>query len=181
MTDEELIKVSKNSAISYSIIFARYYNIVSAKANKFKNCKDEFDDLMQEGFIGLFRAYETYNEAYEVKFSTYANVCITNSMTAAASKNSFGCKSDCSYSEKLTESSISKTPENIILEKEKIEELSYRIRELLSEKELRVFRLFFEGCTYAQISNKLNFPQKVVDNALQRVRRKLKSVWNANN
>ena len=181
MSDENLIKAYKNSADSYSIIFARYYNLVYKKSKQLRHFDFEIDDLMQEGFIGLFRAYETYNELYEVKFSAYANVCITNSITTAISKCSYGIGTEQIDIDDVSSKFNENTPESIVLEKEELQETYYKINKLLSEKEWMIFRLFLTGCTYEQISHKLNFPQKVVDNALQRVRRKLKSVWSADN
>ena len=177
MTDENLIRLNKNSVATYSIIFARYYDLVCIKSKMLRHSDFEVDDLMQEGFLGLFRACETFNEEYEVKFSTYANVCITNSITTAISKSSHCKQMGCIDIDDVSNDVNKNTPESIVLEKEKMQELYYRITNLLSDKEWMIFRLFLTGCSYEQISRKLNLPQKVIDNALQRVRRKLKSVW----
>lgn len=181
MSDENLIKANKNPVASYSIIFARYYNLVYKKSKMLRHSGFEVDDLMQEGFLGLFRAYETFNEEHEVKFSAYANVCITNSITTAISKKSSYIRKEYIDIDDLLSDINSNTPESIILEKEKMQELYHIMTKLLSEKEWLIFRLFLTGCTYEQIAQELNLQQKVIDNALQRVRRKLKSIWISDN
>ncbi|MEG0615772.1 MAG: LuxR C-terminal-related transcriptional regulator, partial [Oscillospiraceae bacterium] len=71
------------------------------------------------------------------------------------------------------------TDTDIFIEKEKYQELDDEVSSHLSEREWQIFRLFLRGSTYDQMARQLNVSRKTVDNALQRVRRKLKSVWRA--
>lgn len=177
ISDENLIKQFKDYEKSYTIICSRYARLIAKKVNGMCNHQADRDDLLQEGYIGLLKAFETYDGTKSVKFSSYADVCITNQITTAKTKNKQSQATEFFDFENSNESINSSTPESIILEKEKVEEILKEISEILSEKEWLIFRLFLTGCTYSQISVQLSVPQKVVDNALQRVRRKLKSVW----
>ena len=182
-SDEDLVSECKNSEQATTILISRYAKIICKIAQARATSSIEKDDLMQEGLMGLFNAVGTFKSESGTKFSTYANVCISNKMTTALIKNNQDVKI-IDYSIDDTdndETYIFDTPESILLEKEKMQELYDKIISLLSEKEWLIFRLFLTGSTYDQMARQLNIPPKVVDNAIQRVRRKLKSVWRAEN
>ena len=177
LDDEELVVCCKDSKKAASVLISRYAKIVRAKAIFMSNTIVDADDLMQEGLLGLLNAIRTYNNN-DAQFSTYSNVCITNKMTTALIKSNRTDIPIDEFDEKVDQADHS-TPESILLEKEKSKELDFEISSLLSEKEWKIFRLFLRGSTYDQMARQLNISQKTVDNALQRVRRKLKSVWRA--
>ena len=177
LDDEELVVCCKDSKKAASVLISRYAKIVRAKAIFMSNTIVDADDLMQEGLLGLLNAIRTYNNN-DAQFSTYSNVCITNKMTTALIKSNRTDIPIDEFDEKVDQADHS-TPESILLEKEKSKELDFEISSLLSEKEWKIFRLFLRGSTYDQMARQLNISPKTVDNALQRVRRKLKSVWRA--
>lgn len=176
LSDEDLIKYHKDDKSSMAVIFSRYYKTVLMKALARNLPSYETDDLVQEGILGLLGAFETFNDDYGNRFSTYANVCITNKISSAYSKLAEGNLPQYSKVEDIQQDINEITPEDIFLEKEKMRGIYYGIIRLLSDKEWKVFSLFLTGCSYEDISFKLNLPLKVVDNAMQRVRRKLKEV-----
>ncbi len=183
LSDEELVSRYSSNKIATSILISRYAKLICYKAQARKNFNIDSEDLMQEGLMGLLNAIISYDKEQGTKFSTYANVCITNKMITALIKNN---KKEISMqiSSSLVENEIELnlvTPESILIEKEKLQEIFKSISELLSEKEWKIFRLFLTGSTYEQMARQLNLPTKAVDNAMQRVRRKLKSVWRADN
>ena len=143
-----------------------------------KNTGTDADDLMQEGIVGFLNAVRTFNSEQNTKFSSYSNICTANKMKTALIKNS---RNDIPVDEICEDASQSDdtNPENIFIEKEKLNEIEGIMGSFLSKKELEIFRLFLKGSTYNQMARQLNISQKTVDNALQRVRRKLKSVWRA--
>ena len=178
LDDEKLVELCKDSEKAACVLISRYARIVRSKANSMSYGIVDADDLMQEGLLGLLNAIRTYDLNSETKFSTYSNVCITNKMTTALIKSN---RIDIPIEEvdnKVEKTDLS-TPESILLEKEKSKELDYEMSSLLSKKEWQIFRLFLKGSTYDQMARQLNISPKTVDNALQRVRRKLKSVWRA--
>lgn len=178
LEDEELVNRCKDSEKAAYVLISRYAKFVRVKAISMSNSIVEADDLMQEGLLGLLNAIRTYNSSNDTLFSTYSNVCITNKMTTALIKSN---RSDIPVAEvdKKVEELDQSTPESILLEKEKLLELDDEISAILSQKEWHIFRLFLRGSTYNQMARQLNISPKTVDNALQRVRRKLKSVWRA--
>ncbi len=175
LSDEDILLYYKEVDESFAIIFARYSRIVFSKVKLFNPMMSEFDDLVQEGYIGLFKAFESYNVASGNKFATYANVCINNNIISALNRVDFHT-SDEDFEEKDNFRN-SFSPENIVIEKEKIQEVVCKISELLSKKEWTIFRFYLMGYSYQNIALKLDISQKSVNNAMQRIRRKLNSIW----
>ena len=176
LSDEQLALLCKQNEKAFCILLSRYVSAIRIKAFIMsKNTGTDADDLMQEGIVGFLNAVRTFNSEQNTKFSSYSNICTANKMKTALIKNS---RNDIPVDEICEEASQTDdtNPENIFIEKEK---LDFEISSLLSEKEWKIFRLFLRGSTYDQMARQLNISQKTVDNALQRVRRKLKSVWRA--
>ena len=180
LSDEELVEVSGSNETATTILISRYSKLIYYKAHMHDSIGIDVEDIIQEGLIALVNAISTYDKNNGAKFSTYANVCITNRILTVLSKlkNNGSLLFD---SDQLQDDFTQITPESILLEKEKTQELFISISKLLSEKEWKVFRMFLTGSTYDQMARQLNLPLKVVDNAMQRVRRKLKTVWRADN
>ena len=179
LSDEELAVKAKNDRQAAAELLSRYIFSIEARAKNF--AMSFSDDLAQEGFIGLLSAVENYDENRNVKFSTYANVCIRNKMISAFDKQADIVKEE-SW-EAPDEESVhdpDEIPENIVVERERLKEIYDKIISALSEQQWKVFQLFLTGLAYNQIALELNVPQKTVDNAMQRVRRKLKSVLRTN-
>ena len=175
--DEELVVCCKDNKKAASVLISRYAKIIRAKSIFMSNDIVDADDLMQEGLLGLLNAIRTYDNSV-AQFSTYSNICITNKMTTALIKSN-RIDIPIEVVDDKADEADHLTPESILLEKEKSLELDFEISSLLSEKEWKIFRLFLRGSTYEQMARQLNISPKTVDNALQRVRRKLKSVWRA--
>lgn len=173
-SDEILAVKAKNDKKAAAELLSRYFCTIEAKAKRYALSFSE--DMAQEGFIGLLQAVETYDERMGNKFSTYANVCIKNKMFSAfeKQKDAFSGESEELNSEDVK--ARDETPENIVIANERLREIYDKIISALSEQEWRVFQLFLTGLAYNQIALELNVPPKTVDNAMQRVRRKLKSV-----
>lgn len=178
LSDEELIECCADSSDAVSELFHRYIALVRNKSLAMAKNRSDADDLMQEGFLALLKAVRTFRNDGSASFSTYANVCITNKMTTAIIKNN---RTDIpiDLAEEQAEESVSDTPESILIEKENQLDINNRVSLMLSKREWQIFRLFLMGSTYDQMARQLNISPKSVDNALQRVRRKLKLVWRA--
>lgn len=179
LSDEQLALLCKQNEKAFCILLSRYVSAIRKKAFIMsKNTGTDADDLMQEGIVGFLNAVRTFNSEQNTKFSSYSNICTANKMKTALIKNS---RNDIPVDEICEDASQSDdtNPENIFIEKEKLNEIEGIMGSFLSKKELEIFRLFLKGSTYNQMARQLNISQKTVDNALQRVRRKLKSVWRA--
>lgn len=175
LTDEELVVCCRSDEKYIYSLIARYVPLVKSRASCFSGgASSDIDDLMQEGFLGLIGAIRSYNPEKESSFATYANVCVTNKMRSALSKTK---TNDIPAEEDGDGEPDINTPETIFFEKESNTEIEKVMSTHLSEKERTIFRLFLQGSTYEQIAVKLDTNTKTVDNALQRVRKKLKSVW----
>lgn len=179
-TDEELVGIIKSNASpseceEMALLIYRYTRIIRIKAAKFKNNGIEAEDLEQEGFIALIYAVKSYNSE-KGSFSAFANTCIANRMKNAIAKLSDDLPIVEDYDLGMIEDETAVTDELVIL-KDCNEEVYNKLSSTLSEKEFRVFKLYLDGYSYRQISEKLCMPLKSVDNSLLRAKKKLKNLF----
>lgn len=179
--DNELIDVFRRERDTeygrnaVSVLISRYLGLVRKKASVFSGGNAESDDLAQEGLLAFMRAVESFDSDRGAKFSSFADVCVTNGIKNAAAKLSKN--SGESLSENLEETAEDRsTPENIWFEKEAVSDLYKEIAALLSKNEWDIFRLYLGGASYGEIADKLGITPKSVDNAVFRVRKKLRSL-----
>lgn len=139
--------------------------------------RQQQDDLEQEGFFGLLSAIRTYQpERSQAAFSTYAYVCVRNRVLSAVRR--IRRREDREQlPEEPTEETVDsgRDPAVLVQERETKDRLSSLLRRELSELEYRVLRLSLQGFSYGEVGERLSISAKAVDNALQRVRRKLAS------
>ena len=129
---------------------------------------------MQEGLIGLLSALRTFNEEKGAAFSTYANVCVQNAIASAARNAQRKKHAPLNTSVPYTEQESTPGPEELILQSEHYNQTMQSIGTRLSAMEKQVLGLFLDGCSYGAIAKRMQITEKAVDNALQRVRLKLK-------
>lgn len=179
MTDEELAAISSDNSTAVSELVSRYAKLIWIKANIMANSASDAEDLAQEGLLGLLNAISKFDSERRVKFSTFAEVCISNRMRTILDKNRNVPVVETDGSDiSNDEAVLPDTPESIFIEKEHLSQLYNEIISLLSNREWKIFTLFLQGLSYKNIAEKLNISEKSVDNAIQRIRRKLKSRWN---
>ena len=186
LTDESLAeRVSKGNGPAFDELTARYLPLIMAKASACRKVGLESDDLMQEGLLGLLGAAKTYDLAAGASFKTYAGVCIerrlqTACKAAARQKHSplnhFVPLNDVASKDVDIQFTSTKPvdPEAFVINREGLERVKRRIEETLSGLEFKVLSLYLSGRTYEEIADGLCITQKVVDNALQRIRKKLR-------
>lgn len=155
--------------------------LVETIAKKYINSPLELDDLIQEGMIGLLAAINSYNPQKGASFSTYATKCINTSILGALRKlsrlkdipqtNIVPLENEDSFDIKYMLSA-----EDEYLAKESVNNLSTILYEELSSFENEVLRLSISGCSYNEIAKRLDKNPKAIDNAIQRIRKKLKSI-----
>ncbi len=133
----------------------------------------EYDDLVQEGLIGLFSAIERYEQREDVQFSTYAYRCITNGVLMAVRSAGRKKHLPLNSAQTLTDTVPTVSTEQLAINNEQFQILQRRINEELTELEKQVLFAFLDGVDYRCIARQCNINIKAVDNALYRVRRKL--------
>lgn len=184
LDDETLVCLAtQNNNDSVDVIISRYYPIVKSMANFYhsKNSFAEAEELLQEGLIGLLFAIEGYQSDKGASFKTYANTCISRSMIGKIrrDKRLFTASGNAQQMQQEDISNLSVSnrddPEHIYLLREEVSRLNNLINTGLTPFERKTVIFFLSGYSYAQIADKLNCTSKSVDNALQRVRRKLRT------
>ncbi|MGN1415292.1 MAG: sigma-70 family RNA polymerase sigma factor [Oscillospiraceae bacterium] len=151
-------------------LIGRYTPLIRARAAEFACDKVSKDDLESEAYLAAFRAVKSFDAQKCRSFSSYISVCVTNRMISVLRSAD---KHIQPVAEEYLDVTDDHTPETIILERE----LDAEMAELLSEKEYSIFRLYLEGASCGSIAKTLGVSEKSVDNAVQRVRRKLKKLY----
>ncbi|MBR6790511.1 MAG: sigma-70 family RNA polymerase sigma factor [Oscillospiraceae bacterium] len=181
LTDEELVLRSRQQdREAEAVLISRYISLIDRIAYRHCGILD-FDDLVQEGCIGLLDAVASFDPARNASFRTYAQVCIRNRVYKALEKTqsdkarlllesvSLDEISESAFSDELT-------PEQFFLSQERMQNWLGEIDRLLSPMERKIFFAHLGGFDYQTIADTLHISVKSVDNALQRVRRKLKTI-----
>ncbi|MBQ9516917.1 MAG: sigma-70 family RNA polymerase sigma factor [Eubacterium sp.] len=180
-TDIELLEeISNNDTTAINELIVRYRGTVETIAQKYVGSPLEKDDLVQEGMIGLLAAIKSYNSKKGTEFVTYASRCINNSVQTALRK--FSRLKDIPQANIVTldedffEGRTVLSAEDEYLAKESVSTLTEVLYEGLSSFENEVLRLHIVGCSYTEIAEKLGKNPKSIDNAIQRIRKKLDRV-----
>ena len=184
-----VLKASKGDKIALEYIIKKYKNFVKAKAKSYFLIGADKEDIIQEGMIGLYKAVRDFDASKTNSFKGFADICITRQIitaikTATRQKhiplNSYISLNKPVYdaeSERtlldIIATSIVTDPEELIISKEELKHIESKMNELLSDLELQVVEYYLNGKSYQYIADKLKRDVKSIDNALQRVKRKL--------
>lgn len=194
-TDEELIhRLRDGETAIMDYICEKYKSLVRSKAKSMFILGGEQEDLIQEGMLGLFKAVRDYDSGRDASFATFADLCISRQMYTAVQAsqrkkhiplNTYislygdGAEQMDGESRELAESlpdRAERNPEELFLDKERVDYLEKRIEKELSEFEKQVLDLHMTGMSYTQIAKVLGREEKATDNALQRLKSKIKKV-----
>jgi RNA polymerase sporulation-specific sigma factor len=191
LDDGYLIALAKQgSAPAYDAIVRRYYGFVRLKASSYFLAGGDSEDLVQEGLVGLYKSVRDYRTDRESSFRNFAELCITRQIITAvktASRNkhaplnryvSFSNTPAGSAEPEPTLDEIlpgptAHDPMNVAISSEELRALIACLSTVLSELESRVLGLYLDGRSYQEIGELLGCEAKTVDNALQRVKRKV--------
>lgn len=191
--------VSENNEDAKDMFFEKYDNIIRMKCAKYKNFVEskgfEFNDLFQEGRLGLTQAINDYNDQKNVKFYTFANLCIDRQIATflkhiTRDKNKILNDSISldSYTNSVGKPIIELIlddknidPEESFIEMEEQEELFSKIEKTLTNTENDVLNLRLQGFTYKEIAQLLNITEKAVDGSISRIKTKLSTIINKEN
>ncbi|MBQ6442555.1 MAG: RNA polymerase factor sigma-70 [Lachnospiraceae bacterium] len=185
-TDEELVQCSRGGDTEATdVLVGKYKNLVRRKANAFFLIGGDTDDLIQEGMIGLFKAVRDYDGTRESSFLNFATICIERQLRTAIERNnrkkhqplnnyvSIDQENDSEPLEETLKSLQAVSPEELVIRAEDLQEIRRRASEDLSPMEKAVLSMHLSGLSYVEIAEALGKNQKSVDNALQRIRKKL--------
>ena len=155
--------------------------LVRREPRKFFLAGADEEDLIQEGMIGLFKAVKNYDDEKNASFSTFASLCVKRQIytTVTASKrkkhgplnNYISLFNEQGEEDQFMEEDTN--PEQVLIQKENISDYYKKIETKLSSFEKDVMELYLSGENYVEIAVKLDKPKKSIDNAIQRIRRKL--------
>ena len=193
--DEQLIRRLRDGETAImDYIISKYKYLVIRAAKAIYLIGGENDDLIQEGMIGLFKAVRDFDTNQETSFYSFAELCISRQMYTAIKLsqrqkhiplNSYVSlydvkKSD--YDDKQSplieqlETESNSNPEELFLDKERMQMLVEELNERLSDMERRVLHLHLQGEDYRSIAELLDKSPKSIDNALQRIRHKMRTI-----
>ncbi|MCR4647410.1 MAG: sigma-70 family RNA polymerase sigma factor [Oscillospiraceae bacterium] len=178
LSDEALAAAAKDSVEAEGVLLSRYLGLIRYHAGRMAGCADA-DDLVQEGLIALLRAIPQFDGTREVKFSSYAQTCILNRMRSFVqreSRNAVPCDDLVQVMEEQGELADPDTPESILVEKESYAQRRMQVMALLSAREWEILQCVMDGASYAEAAARLGIAEKAVDNAMQRIRRKMRAV-----
>lgn len=182
-SDDRLIELTRRGQKgAFDVLAQRYLPLIRAKASLYGGAKTEYDDFIQEGFLAFLHAVKSFDEKAGAGFSTYAGICIERRFKSVykSEKRLKNIPSDRLVP--LTDGTLEEkgetgaSPEQELDDKEAYYQMMKRIQTELTPFEREVLSFYLSGFSYAQTANALKTSVKSVDNALQRIRRKLKSV-----
>lgn len=198
MTDEEVCVLAQQSdgyALEY--LLNRYKNFVRSRARSYFLIGADHEDIVQEGMIGLYKAIRDFKPDKLASFRAFAELCITRQIITAIktatrqkhiplnsyvslNKPIFDEESDRTLLDVISEGRIT-NPEDLLIGQEELTSIESRIGEMLSDLEWEVLTAYLDGRSYQEIAADLGRHVKSIDNALQRVKRKMEKLLASKN
>jgi RNA polymerase sporulation-specific sigma factor len=191
MSDEEIVLDAKESdnTIALDYLINKYRNFVRAKARSYFLIGADREDIIQEGMIGLYKAIRDFRTDKLSSFRAFAELCVTRQIITAIktatrqkhiplnsyvslNKPIYDEDSDRTLLDVLSGSKIS-DPEELVISREEFIDIEEKMGEILSDLEWKVLMAYLDGKSYQEIAVELDRHVKSIDNALQRVKRKL--------
>jgi RNA polymerase sporulation-specific sigma factor len=190
MSEEDIVDCAKEgSTYAQEYLMNKYKPFVRAKAKSYFLVGADREDIIQEGMIGLYKAIRDYRPDKLTSFRAFAELCITRQIITAIktatrqkhiplnsyvslNKPIYDEESDRTLLDVLAGTKIS-DPEELMIDQEEFRDIEDRMGEILSDLELKVLMAYLEGKSYQEIAVDLDRHVKSIDNALQRVKRKM--------
>ena len=193
MQDEELVRLSRSDSKAMDYVLNKYKGVVLSCSKSLFILGGDNQDLVQEGMIGLFKAIRDFDEHKNIKFSTFAQICVKrNIYTAITNSNSpkneplnkglsishTDSSDDDDYLKNLSTDDLGLSeiynPEDNVINKEKYDEIIDFMSKELSKLEYQVMDLYIIGLTTSEIAKVLGKNEKTTDNAFQRAKNKIR-------
>ena len=190
LADEVVVEFAREGdTLALEFLIHKYRNFVRAKARSYFLIGADREDIIQEGMIGLYKAIRDFRADKLASFRAFAELCITRQIITAIktatrqkhiplnsyvslNKPIYDEESDRTLMDVIHGNKIS-DPEELVISREEFLDIEKRMSEFLSELEWKVLMYYLEGKSYQEIADELNRHVKSIDNALQRVKRKL--------
>jgi len=197
MSDEEIVTLChQGDSIAEEYLLDKYKNFVRSRARSYFLIGADHEDIVQEGMIGLYKAIRDFKPEKLSSFRAFAELCITRQIitaikTATRQKhiplNSYISLNRPIYDEESDRTLLdiiiegnTGNPEEMIINQENVGTIHQKMNEVLSGLEREVLAAYLDGKSYQEIAELLNRPVKSIDNALQRVKRKLEKYLEEN-
>lgn len=189
-TEEAIVALARDgNAGAQEVLIRRYKNFVRSRARSYFLVGADREDIIQEGMIGLFKAIRDYRAEKMVSFRAFAEICIQRQMITAVKsatrQKHIPLNSYISLNKPIVDGEPDRVlmdtmavagetdPEALFISREEKESMEATIGEVLSDLEMEVLTYYLQGKSYQQIAGDMNRHIKSIDNALQRVKRKL--------
>ncbi len=190
ISDEDIVSSAKNgNEVATEYLINKYKNFVRVKAKSYFLVGADREDIIQEGMIGLYKAIRDFKSDKLSSFRAFAELCITRQIITAIktatrqkhiplnsyislNKPIYDEESDRTMMDIISSSSIA-DPEEVFISHELSDDIKEKIQENLSELESQVLQSYLEGKSYQEMADDLKRHVKSIDNALQRVKRKI--------
>lgn len=199
-SDEDIVTEAQlnNNALAQDYLLHKYKNFVRAKARSYFLIGAEREDIIQEGMIGLYKAIRDYKDDKQASFRAFAELCVTRqiitAIKTATRQKHIPLNSYVSLNKPIYEEDSDRTlldvisgvkvanPEDMVISREEFADIETKMNDILSDLEWQVLMSYLDGKSYNEIALELHRHVKSIDNALQRVKRKLeKYVLNSGN
>ncbi|MFO7319168.1 MAG: RNA polymerase sporulation sigma factor SigH [Limnochordia bacterium] len=190
LADEEIVEYAREGdTVALEYLIHKYKNFVRAKARSYFLIGADREDIIQEGMIGLYKAIRDFRADKLASFRAFAELCITRQIITAIktatrqkhiplnsyvslNKPLYDDESDRTLEDVLAGNKVT-DPEELVISREEFLDIESKMSEFLSDLEWSVLMLYLEGKSYQEIADQLSRHVKSIDNALQRVKRKL--------
>ena len=190
LTDEEMVKMAQEGSVTAEeYLIKKYKDLVKKKSSTYFIMGGDKEDVIQEGMIGIFKAIRGFDEEKEASFKTFAEICINRQIISAIRNSnlqkhqilnesiSLSSDNDPEGEQKTLEerlpSNKSDDPETLMLMKEIGQYLKEESHEIFSTLEQKVWDRMLQGKTYQEIAVELEKTPKAIDNAMQRIKKKI--------
>ena len=194
-SDEQLLaRIKAGDEEAERLLYERYKQLVRSRAHSYFLIGADHEDLVQEGMLGLYKAVCEYDADKAAAFKSFAELCVTRQILSAiksatrkkhAPLNNYVSlnRSETPDGELTLLDSVRSPlrvadPEDLVIGRENFERIVRYLETVLSPMERRVLNLYLSGYSYPQIASMMKKPPKSVDNAMQRVKRKLEAFKN---
>ncbi|MGL5616159.1 MAG: RNA polymerase sporulation sigma factor SigH [Sarcina sp.] len=197
-TEEEIVMEAKiGNSLAQEFIINKYEAFIKGKARSYFLIGADKEDIYQEGMIGLYKAIRDFKNEKETSFKAFAELCITRqiitAIKTATRQKHIPLNTYVSLNKPIYEDESERTlldvivglkitnPEEVIISKEEVANIELEMSKVLSELELEVLNSYLDGKSYQEIAVDLDREAKSIDNALQRVKRKLEKSFSKKN
>jgi RNA polymerase sporulation-specific sigma factor len=192
MPDEKIVELAneENNVLAQEYLLHKYRNFVRGKAKSYFLIGAEREDIIQEGMIGLYKAIRDFRQDKQASFRSFAELCVTRqiitAIKTATRQKHIPLNSYVSLNKPIYEQDSDRTlldvisggtrvinPEEMIIRREEFIEIKNKMNTILSDLEWEVFMSYLDGKSYQETARELHRHIKSIDNALQRVKRKV--------